>query len=90
MCKLRTGVRLGKLPMVRRTLFCRRCNFIRWISAANSQALLELTWVRPHGKLVHCLAMDVYYCRVFLYTLPRNGLVTKNLSPRKGVYRTVA
>jgi hypothetical protein len=25
--------------MVRRTLFCRRCNFNRWVSAANSQAV---------------------------------------------------
>jgi hypothetical protein len=29
---------LGKLPIVRRTLFRRRCNFNSWISAANSQA----------------------------------------------------
>jgi hypothetical protein len=35
MCNSRTSVRLGKLPMVQRT-FCRRCNFIRGISAANS------------------------------------------------------
>jgi hypothetical protein len=28
-CKLRTGVHLGKFPMVRRTLSCRRCNFKR-------------------------------------------------------------
>jgi hypothetical protein len=33
----RTGMRLGKLPVVRRTLFCRRCNFNRWESAANTQ-----------------------------------------------------
>jgi hypothetical protein len=38
MCKLRTGVRVGKLSVVRRTLFCRRCNFSRWLSAVNSQA----------------------------------------------------
>jgi hypothetical protein len=29
-CKSRTGVHLGKFPVVRRTLFCRRCNFKRW------------------------------------------------------------
>jgi hypothetical protein len=28
-CKSRVNVRLGKLPMVRRTLFWRRCNFKR-------------------------------------------------------------
>jgi hypothetical protein len=28
-------VRLGKFPMLPRTLFCRRCNFNRWESAAN-------------------------------------------------------
>jgi hypothetical protein len=38
LCNSRTGVRHGKLPMVRRILFCRRCNFNRWVSAANSQA----------------------------------------------------
>jgi hypothetical protein len=38
MCKSRAGVRLGKFPMVRRTLFCRRCNFSRFLSAGNSQA----------------------------------------------------
>jgi hypothetical protein len=37
-CKSRTGLHLGKLPMLRRTLFVRRCNFKRWVSAANSQA----------------------------------------------------
>jgi len=36
-CKSRVGVRLGKLPVVRRTLFCRRLSFKRWLSAANSQ-----------------------------------------------------
>jgi hypothetical protein len=36
MCISRTDVRLEKLPMVRRTLFCRRCNLIRWGSATNS------------------------------------------------------
>jgi hypothetical protein len=34
LCNSRTGVRHGKLPMLRRTLFCRRCNFDRWESAA--------------------------------------------------------
>jgi hypothetical protein len=38
MFKSRTGVRLGKFPVVRRTLFCRRCNFKRQVSAANPQA----------------------------------------------------
>jgi hypothetical protein len=37
-CISRTGVHLGKFPMVRRTLFCRRCIFKRWVSAAYSQA----------------------------------------------------
>jgi len=37
-CKSRVDVRLGKLPMVRRTLFCRRRNFKRQLSAANSHA----------------------------------------------------
>jgi hypothetical protein len=37
MCKTQTGMRLGKFPMVRRTLFCRCCNFSRWLSATNSQ-----------------------------------------------------
>jgi hypothetical protein len=33
-CNSRTGVRLGKLPVLRRNLFCRCCNFKRWVSAA--------------------------------------------------------
>jgi hypothetical protein len=37
-CKSRTGVHLGKLPMAWRTFICRRCNFKRWVSAANSQS----------------------------------------------------
>jgi hypothetical protein len=31
-------VRLGKLPVVRRTLFYRRCSFNSWLSASDSQA----------------------------------------------------
>jgi hypothetical protein len=42
LCWSRTGVRLGNSPMVRRTFFCRRCNFITWVSAANSQAVLKV------------------------------------------------
>jgi len=38
MCKLRVNVRLGKLPTVQRTLFCRRYNFKRQLYAANFQA----------------------------------------------------
>jgi hypothetical protein len=38
MCKSRPCMPLGKLPMVRRTLFCGLCNFSRLVSAANSQA----------------------------------------------------
>jgi hypothetical protein len=37
-CKSRTGVHLGKFPMVRRTLVCRRCNFKNYMSGADSQA----------------------------------------------------
>jgi len=37
-CKPRVGMRLGKLPVVRRTLFCRRCSFKRWLSTTNSHA----------------------------------------------------
>jgi hypothetical protein len=37
-CKSRTGVRLGKFLVVRRTSFCRRCTFSRWLSATKSQA----------------------------------------------------
>jgi len=33
-CNSRVVVRLDKLPMVRRILFCRRCNFNKWLSAA--------------------------------------------------------
>jgi hypothetical protein len=29
------NVRLGKLPVLRSTLFCRRCNFVRFVSARN-------------------------------------------------------
>jgi len=36
-CKLRVGVCLGKLRVVWRTEFRRRCNFKRWVSAAISQ-----------------------------------------------------
>jgi hypothetical protein len=31
-------VHLGKFPVVQRTLFCMRCSFKRYVSAANSQA----------------------------------------------------
>jgi hypothetical protein len=41
MCKSRTGVRLGKFPMVRRTLFCRRCNFSMML--AKVKVTLRLT-----------------------------------------------
>jgi hypothetical protein len=37
-CKSLTGVHLEKFPMVRSTLFCRRCDFESQVSAANSQA----------------------------------------------------
>jgi hypothetical protein len=37
-CMSRTGVHLGKVPMVRRTLFCTRCNLTRKVSATNSLA----------------------------------------------------
>jgi hypothetical protein len=53
--------------------------------------LVILPRVGPFGKHFHCLAMDVLYCCLFVETrLPNNGLFTKNLSPRKGVYRAVA
>jgi hypothetical protein len=42
-CILLTGVRLGKLPAVRNTLFCRCCSIIRWVSSPNSQT--EQAWV---------------------------------------------
>jgi hypothetical protein len=35
--KSQTGVQLEKFPILRRTLFCRRCNFKSWVSAANTQ-----------------------------------------------------
>jgi hypothetical protein len=35
-CKSRVGVRLGRLPKVRGTVFCRRCNFKSQLSATNS------------------------------------------------------
>jgi hypothetical protein len=34
-CNSRVGGRLGNLPVVQRTLFCRHCSFKRWLSAAN-------------------------------------------------------
>jgi hypothetical protein len=37
-CKSRVGMRLGKLPAVRRILFCGHCHFKRCLSAENSQA----------------------------------------------------
>jgi len=37
-CKSRIGVRLGKLPVVRRNLFCTRYKFKRRLSTANSKA----------------------------------------------------
>jgi len=36
-CNLWVSVWLGKLPMVQRTFFCRHCNFVREVSAMNSQ-----------------------------------------------------
>jgi hypothetical protein len=36
-CKSRSDVRLGKFPVVRRTLFCMRCKCKRYVFAANSQ-----------------------------------------------------
>jgi len=37
-CKFRVCVRPDKLPMVRMTLFCRRCYFKRWLYAVKFQA----------------------------------------------------
>jgi hypothetical protein len=37
-CKSRTSVHLGNFPTVRRTLFCMRCNFEKYVTAAGSQA----------------------------------------------------
>jgi hypothetical protein len=37
-CKSRTGVHLGKFPMVRRTSFCRLWNCKRWVPWPDSQA----------------------------------------------------
>jgi hypothetical protein len=45
-------MRLGKFPMVRKTLFCRRCNFSIWLSAANSQAGQALGHVTPNECFV--------------------------------------
>jgi hypothetical protein len=36
MFKSRVGVRFGKFQVMQRTLFCRLCNFKRWLSIANS------------------------------------------------------
>jgi len=36
-CNLQIGVRLGNLPMVCWTYFCRCCSFTRQVFAANSQ-----------------------------------------------------
>jgi hypothetical protein len=33
MCKSRTGVHLEKFPVMRKTLFCRCCNFSRWTTS---------------------------------------------------------
>jgi hypothetical protein len=38
MCNSLVDVRLRKLPVVRGTLFCRRCNLVRGVSAANTHA----------------------------------------------------
>jgi hypothetical protein len=35
------GAFLGHLPLAQRTLFCRRCCFSRWVSAANPQTGLQ-------------------------------------------------
>jgi len=38
----RVGVRLGKFSLVRRTLYCRRCNFKRWLSAGQLYVIVEV------------------------------------------------
>jgi hypothetical protein len=50
LCNSRTGVRHGKLPIVRRTLFCRRCNFNRWESAANSRGIVPSIYNLGAGR----------------------------------------
>lgn len=49
-CKSPVGVRLGKLPNVRRGLFFWRCTFQRYVSAANSQA----------GQPCHCRPSEYF------------------------------
>jgi hypothetical protein len=50
MRKSRTAVRLGKFLMVRRTLFCRRYNFIRCSSSFTTGGLqpISSSWRRAH------------------------------------------
>jgi hypothetical protein len=48
MCKSRTGVHPGKFPVAGRTLFCRRCNFSKCLSAASSLAGQALSHDTPN------------------------------------------
>jgi len=50
-------VRLGELSVVRRALFNRRCNFKRWLSAANT----DKGQVQVISDLINALTELIFY-----------------------------
>jgi hypothetical protein len=61
--KIANRLRLGKFPIVRRTFFSRRCNFSRWLSAANSQTgqwLLCGGPVKSYCLIAHFWVEDIF------------------------------
>jgi hypothetical protein len=59
----RTSVSLGKLPVVRRTLLCRRCNFERRVSAAVSVWSIGFGLFYRSFGLSICLSARLSVCR---------------------------
>ena len=57
-------MRIWKLLFVWRSLFCRRCNFIRWLSAANFhvvQALVAINSISALWRINLRLAPNVTF-----------------------------
>jgi hypothetical protein len=66
MCKSQTGVRLGKFPMVRRTLFCRRCKQKQKLTAGNQPARSHVA-SGPAGTHGHIFVQCQDLCFVLFF-----------------------
>jgi hypothetical protein len=57
--KSQTGVHLGKCPILRRILFCRRCNFKNInCTSDNVHHKFHMTWPRIKSRQLRCEAGD--------------------------------